>query len=244
MRIIFLCIFVTSLLCGQNEMRPHLKPIPRVQVKRATSEIIVDGKLGDLAWKNANTIELQFPWEFQTGAKQKTTARLLWDDENLYVSYECADTDVVAHYDKHDDPTYKDDAVEIFIYPGKNRNLYYGLEMNARGTLYDYFYIFPQLLLRRFDLTGVQLATNIQGTLNMTSDKDTGWALELAIPWKNFEELTAELPPKPGSVWRANLNRWDGTEPNRRLSQWSDSGLVKASPHWPERFGELEFVAP
>ena len=125
---------------------------------------MVDGKPNDPAWKNAAVVEFQFPWDFQTGAKQKTTARILWDDDNLYIVYDCEDSDVVAHYDKRDDPTYKDDAVEIFIYPGKNRNLYYGLEMNARGTLYDYFYIFPQLLMKRLDLVGVQLATNIRGS--------------------------------------------------------------------------------
>ena len=49
----------------------------------------------------------------------------------------------------------------------------------------------------------------------------------------------------PGTVflyrWIANLNRWDGTEPNRRLSQWSDSGLLKPNPHHPDRFGQLLF---
>lgn len=235
-------LLVALPLFSQVDQRPNLSPIPRVEVRRATGKIMVDGKPNDSAWKDAAVVEFQFPWDFQTGAKQKTTARLLWDDDNLYIAYDCEDSDVVAHYDKRDDPTYKDDAVEIFIYPGKNRNLYYGLEMNARGTLYDYFYIFPQLLMKRLDLVGVQLATNIRGTLNMTSDKDQGWTLEVAIPWKNFEELGTGMPPKPGDIWRANLNRWDGTEPNRRLSQWSDSGMTKANPHWPERFGELLFV--
>ena len=236
-----LFLFVAPLF-AQADLRPNLPLIPRMEVHRATSKPVVDGVLNDPVWKEATSVDFVFPWEFQTGAKQKTKARLLWDDENLYVGYDADDADVVAHYDKRDDPTYKDDAVELFIYPGKNRNLYYGLEMNARGTLYDYFYSFPQLLLKRFDMSGVQLATNIRGTLNMTSDKDQGWTLELAIPWKNFEELGNGQPPKPGDVWRANLNRWDGTEPNRRLSQWSDSGMAKANPHWPERFGELLFV--
>ena len=238
---IFSLVLVLPLF-AQNDLRHNLKPVPRMEVHRSAGTITIDGKLEDAAWKNAVAVEFQFPWDFQTGAKQKTVARLLWDDQNLYVGYDAEDTDVVAHYDKRDDPTYKDDAVELFIFPGKNRNLYYGLEMNARGTLYDYFYFFPQLLMKRFDMSGVQLATNIRGTLNMTSDKDQGWSLEVAIPWKNFEELGNGLAPKPGDVWHANLNRWDGTEPNRRLSQWSDSGMVKANPHWPERFGELLFV--
>ena len=120
-------------LFGQNDLRPNLKPIPRMEVHRASGKLTIDGKLNDPAWKDAAVVEFQFPWDFQTGAKQKTVARLLWDDENLYVGYDAEDSDVVAHYDKRDDPTYKDDAVELFIFPGKNRNLYYGLEMNARG---------------------------------------------------------------------------------------------------------------
>ena len=58
-------------------------PVPAYQVKRASTPIVVDGKLDDPAWKTAATIEFQFPWSQQTGAKQKTSARLLWDDQLL-----------------------------------------------------------------------------------------------------------------------------------------------------------------
>ncbi len=219
-----------------------LPPVPRLEVKRAKSRIAVDGKLDDAAWKDANTADFQFPWDFQTGAKQPTTARVLWDDEYLYVGYQCSDADIVAHFDHRDDPTYRDDAVEIFINPNPQQDYYYGLEMNAKGVLYDYFYAFPRLLLKRIDFAGVQLATHLSGTLNQTQDKDGGWSLEVAIPWKNFEELAKKLPPEAGSTWTVNLNRWDGVEPNRRLSLWSDSGLERAHPHNPARFGQLVFV--
>ena len=62
-------------------------PIPRYEVHRATSPIVVDGKGDDKAWAASGKIELIFPWDAQTGAKQKTVARLLWDDQNLYVLY-------------------------------------------------------------------------------------------------------------------------------------------------------------
>ncbi len=229
-------ILITTLLFSAQA------EVPSYDVKRTTSRIVVDGKIDDVAWRQASTLELQFPWEAQTGAKQKTIVRLLWDDENLYVAYDCTDSDIVAHFDQRDDPTYRDDAVEIFINPDPQQQFYYGLEMNAKATLYDYFYAFPQLLIARLDFTGVQLATHIRGTLNQTSDKDQGWTLELAIPWKNFTELSKTLPPAAGSSWYANLNRWDGTEPNRRLSVWSDPQLPRPSPHNPKRFGRLTFV--
>ena len=121
-------------------------------------------------------------------------------------------------------------------------NLYLGLEMNARAVLNDYLYAFPQRLLKNYDLRGVQLATSIKGTLNVSGDQDKGWNLEVAIPWRSFGDLADNPVPKIGDRWIANMNRWDGTEPNRRLSQWSDSGMVKPDPHYPDRFGQLLFV--
>lgn len=238
-------IFVLScwpVAAQQPAERPVAGPPPSYEVKRAAARIIVDGKLDDAAWRGANVTELQFPWEDQKGAKQKTQVRLLWDAEFLYVGFACEDADIVAHYDKRDDPTYKDDAVELFINPNPKQSFYYGLEMNAQAVLYDYFYAWPQLLIKRVDFSGVQLGTHIVGTLNVTGDKDESWQLELAIPWRNFEELGGGAGPRTGDEWTANLNRWDGVEPARRLSVWADTGMVRPTPHQPKRFGRLRFV--
>jgi hypothetical protein len=231
-------VLVILLLAASQRTLP---PIPTVEVRRATQPIVVDGQLNDAAWRDAEPLTLQFPWDQQTGAKQKTVVRLLWDDQYLYVGYDCQDTDITAQFDRHDDPTYRDDAVELFIDPKPSQNFYYGLEMNARAVLFDYFFAFPHILLTRYDFTGVKLATNLRGTLNTSGDTDQGWSLELAIPWHNFEELGGKMPPQPGAMWTANLNRWDGTEPNRRLSVWSDSDQAEPNPHNPARFGKLIF---
>jgi hypothetical protein len=131
--------------------------------------------------------------------------------------------------------------VEIFINPKPSQtSLYLGLEMNVRAVLYDYLSSDGQYFFKRFNLQGAQLATNIDGTLNMSGDKDRGWSLEVAIPWANFEELARR--PQEGTVWTANLNRWDGAGRNRRLSMWSDPGTDRPVPHVPKRFGELVFV--
>jgi len=216
--------------------------LPVYEVRRAEGKMQIDGKLDEASWTAANAVMLNFPWESQTGAKQKTVARILWDDENLYISYDCEDTEITAVYDTRDDPTYKDDCVEIFISPNEqNIDLYYGLEMNCRAVLYDYFYVFKRSLIRGFNMIGVKLATSMRGTLNAAGDKDEGWSLEVSIPFENFRDMTREIPPKAGSSWRINLNRWDGVEPNRRLSIWSPSGMEKPNPHNPERFGRVIF---
>ncbi len=233
--------FVLSTACLVQEAQADAD-LPMYEALREAGGIKIDGKLDEPDWVKAQGIPLQFPWEQQTGAKQKTAVKLLWNDVNLYVGYDCQDEEITAAHDQRDDPTYKDDCVEIFISPNQQSlDLYYGLEMNCRAVLYDYFYVFKRSLIKRFDMRGVILATDLRGTLNVSGDRDNGWSLEVAIPFANFSDLTRDIPPRPGSSWRINLNRWDGVEPHRRLSIWSPSGLEVPNPHNPERFGVLVF---
>jgi hypothetical protein len=223
-----------------------LPPVPQYAVKGAKGKIEVDGKLSEKAWAGAAPITLMFPWEDQTGVKQRTTVRLLSDADYLYVGYECEDVDITATHENRDDPTYKDDCVEIFIRPpaksAEQSAHYIGLEMNARGVLYDYFFPFPGQLDKSLDLDGVRLKTSLDGTLNQGDDRDRGWTLELALPWKSLNKLSDGRPPPRGAEWRVQINRWDGTEAKgRRLSMWTHSGMKRPNPHNPERFGRLVF---
>jgi len=217
-------------------------PLPRYDVRRAPAPLTIDGKLTEAAWTTTPAMTLQFLWESQTGPKQMTRARLLWDAQALYVGFDADDTDITAQFQQRDDPTFRDDAVEIFINPDpKQEIVYYGFEMNARGVLYDYLNYNSRTLFKRFDATGVRIATSLRGSLNVRTDTDSGWSLEAMIPWGNFEELSRR-PPVAGTVWKANLNRWDGVQPNRRMSIWSDPQNSDSWPHVPARFGEIVFV--
>lgn len=222
---------------------PASPPIPRYEVKRATTPITIDGNLNEAAWSDASpAATLQFLWDDQTGAKQRTLVQLLRDDHALYLGYRVDDADITARFTERDDPTFLDDAVEVFINPARDQEVvYYGFEMNARGVLYDYLNYDSRTLFKRFDATGVDIAVVLQGTLNDRDDVDEGWTLEIAIPWENFERLS-RLPPATGSIWKANINRWDGVEPDRRMSIWSDPLNDESWPHVPSRFGDLVFV--
>ena len=217
-------------------------PVPRYEVRRTSAPVTIDGRLDEAAWSSTPAVTLQFLWESQTGAKQATRARLLWDAQALYAGFDADDADITAQYEQRDDPTYRDDAVEIFINPNPRQEaVYYGFEMNARGVLYDYLNYNSRTLFKRFDATGVQIAVSLRGTLNVRTDTDSGWSLEARIPWPNFEELSRR-PPVAGAVWKVNFNRWDGVEPNRRMSIWSDPQNDESWPHVPSRFGEIVFV--
>ncbi len=228
-----------SALCQTESQRP------RYEVRRATSPITIDGHVNANEWSQASpAFEFIFPWEQQTGAKQKTHARLLWDDTNLYVAYEVEDTDIVAQFTERDAWVYRDDTVELFLNVRPSQIAgYYGIEVNVRGAMMDYFCAYSadaQYYIKRFQMEGVKIAIQIDGTLNQREDKDRGWTVEMAIPWENFSDMAK--PPQAGTVFTANLNRWDGVEPNRRLSVWADSKLNWPHPHAPAQFGDLVFV--
>jgi len=217
-------------------------PKPRFEVHRAPSPVTIDGKVDPQEWAAAGpAITLIFPWDVQTGAKQKTSCRLLWDDQNLYVAYECEDTDITAQVRGRDEFVYRDDTVELFLNVRPSQTAaYYCIETNVLGTVMDYVCIDAQYLLRRYNMEDLKIGIQVDGTLNVRSDKDRGWSLEMAVPWKNFSDMAK--PPRAGTVYAANLNRWDGVEPDRRLSVWADSKIDWPHPHAPKNFGDLTFV--
>src|SRR6187399_3103344 len=146
MRLLVALIVATPLVVAAQSQ------IPRYDVKRAAGPLSIDGKLDEADWAAAPAVTLQFLWESQTGAKQMTRARLLWDAQALYVGFDADDSDITAQYQERDDPTYRDDAVEIFINPNPQQEaVYYGFEMNARGVLYDYLNYNSRTLFKRWD---------------------------------------------------------------------------------------------
>jgi len=216
--------------------------VPDYAVRRAPAPIVVDGRIDAAEWAAASpAVEFIFPWESQTGPKQKTLARLLWDDRCLYVAYACADADITASIREKDAFVFRDDTVEIFLnVKPEQSSHYYCVEINVAGTVMDYVCVDAKYYLRRFDLAGFRSGIRVDGTPNAPEDADRGWSLEMAIPWENFRDTAP--PPRVGTVYTANLNRWDGRDPDRRLSVWADSGLDWPHPHAPERFGKLVFT--
>ena len=63
------------------------QPAPRYDIHRAPSPITIDARLDEPAWKQCPPAgDFHFN-RWKSGEKEPTIARLLWDDENLYVSY-------------------------------------------------------------------------------------------------------------------------------------------------------------
>jgi hypothetical protein len=216
--------------------------LPSYTIYRSGSTIRVDGRLDEPAWLAApDAGSFQFPW-WESGKKEQTVAKLLYDDRNLYVAYLCQDAHIWGEHTQRDSAVYRDDCVEIFVAPDPNRpRAYFNIEMNVLGIFLDQFRLGisgqPE---EEWNAKGVRIATSVAGTLNDDGDEDDHWVLEAAIPLENYASMMKIPLPKPGDVWRVGLNRLGG-QTNRQHSQWSPSNTPKPAFHVPERFGRMTF---
>ncbi|MBI4904247.1 MAG: c-type cytochrome [Acidobacteria bacterium] len=214
------------------------------RIQRAASAINIDARLDEPAWQRATpTSSFLFNW-FTAGEKEQTEARLLWDDDNLYVSWRCADRHISAYETKRHGPVSKDDCVEIFISPNpqKVRN-YYTFEINAIGTMLnrcrtDWFTGGPT-----WEPEGVRHRATYSGLARKDeSADDREWIVEMVVPLRNFARDAAHMPPRHGDEWRLNLMRTGG-KTNAQQSTFSPILPPSRSFHSPENFGKVVFVA-
>lgn len=191
--------------------------LPEYAVCRTKTGIRIDGTVNESDWNKAHPVQFIFPWnDVEKESRQGTISRLLWDDEYLYILYQCDDPFLHATVTTRDGPIYEEDAVEFFATPNaKDISAYVGFEMNVLGTLFDYIAFgggtaWTPNIHPRWQSEGVEIASTYRGTLNAHEDIDGGWILEIAIPLGNFRHLGGRIPPHHGDQWRAALNRTAG----------------------------------
>ena len=221
----------------------HAQSLPQQDVFRASTPIVIDAKLDEAAWRQAPAVgEFHFNW-WKEGPKEQTVAKLLWDDENLYVGFYCHDKHISAEVVARHGPVSRDDCVEVFISPSaaKPRN-YYGFEINAIGTMLNFIRADWYKGPRNNEPEGVRYRTSYHGLpVKNDSPDDDHWILELAIPFRNFAMDAPNTPPRDGDVWRLNLNRAGG-KTNAQYSTWSPVSTERPNFHVPEAFGSVRFV--
>ena len=84
----------------------------------------IDGVLAESAWDRA---EKAGPFVRSLDGKPATAAteaRLLWDDDHLYVAFLCEDANVSGAFFKDDEKLYTSNVVEIFLNPSGDGSHY------------------------------------------------------------------------------------------------------------------------
>ena len=239
--------------------RTNLPPLPEYVCQRTVDTITIDGRLTETSWRRARSTPNFFVFNEAPSRTYQTYAKLLWDDNHLYIAFNCADPDVRATRKIRDDDIFNEDCVEFFMmeqYYGAKHNHFLEYEVNPYGTRFDAYNLGVFQGLLDWDSRGWRSAVRVNGTLNNRSDTDRGWTVEMAIPFRDFyatvflnEERakqnngwTKPWRPTAGDRWRFNLYRLKYTATGPRYWAWSPTHLYpNMGFHEIGRFGNLLF---
>lgn len=221
--------------------------------------IQVDGRMEEPDWQRV-------PWtrdfvDIEGDVKPKprfrTRAKMLWDDHYFYIAAELEEPHVWGTLTNHDAVIFRDNDFEVFIDPNGDRHEYYEFEMNALNTGWDLLLKKPYIdggpALNEWEIPGLKTAVHVDGTLNNTADRDKGWSLEIAFPWKALaSHAHRDTPPREGDQWRVDFSRveWQVNFVNGKYEKvagtkednwiWSPPGIIDM--HRPEKWGYVQFT--
>ena len=223
---------------------------------------VIDGNINELVWQQANWTNefVNIEGIDKPRAPFPTKIKLLWNDSCLYIAAQMTEPQVWATFKNRDAIIFHDNDFEFFIDPYNTTHNYFEVEVNPLNTIFDLFLSKPYrdggVSLSSWDVKGLQSAVKIQGTLNDPSDKDEGWTVEMAIPFKSISFGGRGARPQEGTTWRINFSRveWDTKVVDGKYVKltdgsgkplpehnwaWSPQGLINM--HFPERWGYMQF---
>ncbi len=231
----------------------HSTRVPELSVHRLApgEKLKIDGNLDEGAWATAArtgpfvNVSTGKP---DRGSGVQGNARVLWDNEALYVGAFIEDRDVQGSFaaDSEDPHLWTKDTFELMIDPdgdGDNKD-YYEIQVGPQNLVFDsQFDDYNQPKVAPNGPFGhqewksrLQSAVVIEGTLNASSDRDKGYTVELKLPWVALTKAK-KSPPEAGATWRINFYAMQ------------DNGGVAWSPilrqgnfHKASRFGRVRFV--
>ena len=206
-----------------------------------TDDFIIDGYGTNPAWNGSSWINI--PQQTETEEVHRTTAKVMYSEIGIYVLFNCSDRKITATFLKDFSDLWKEDVVEIFLWPDTSQSIYFEYELSPKNI--ELPLIMPNLNGKNFGWrpwrysgdrktihqTSVQMQTNDQGA------SISGWIAEFFIPFKLLKPLIVEAP-KEGEVWRGNLYRIDYDTGKQVRWTWQET---EKHFHEFDRFGYLLF---
>ncbi|HEX7573741.1 MAG TPA: carbohydrate-binding family 9-like protein [Bacteroidota bacterium] len=243
---------------GNHGARPAGRHPRGYVAYRAATPLRIDGILDEPAWQSAPSTDdfVDIEGGMRPTPRFRTRAKMLWDDTCLYIGAELEEPHVWATLTKRDTVIFYDNDFEVFIDPNGDSHEYYEFEMNALNTVWDLFLPKPYKdsgsAVDSWNIEGLKTAVHIRGTLNNPADIDTGWSVEIAMPWAALGQYAHRpAPPREGDQWRINFSRVEwlmdivhGTYQKvagKREDNWVWSPQWVVDMHRPEWWGYLQF---
>jgi len=178
-----------------------------------------------------------------TTNRKETRFKTLYSDKGIYFLFDNEDAFLTASRTGDFDSLWLDDVNEVFLWPDTANTIYFEYEITPLD--FELPILVPNLG-GKFLGWRPWLYTNERKTRHLTTviggnkqngSRVKGWISEFFIPYKLLTPLL-NVPPVPGSIWRANMYRID--HDNNRSAAWSWQ-KTETNFHQFEKFGRLIF---
>jgi hypothetical protein len=233
-----LAIFAASLqLAGraQGDARPQLSVT-------SAPDFEVTGTGGHAAWDEAAWVPLRRRGD--GGHAYDTRFKTMYSATGLYFLIDGTDRTLTATMNEDFMDLWKEDVFEVFLWPDERYPVYFEYEISPLN------HELP-ILIPNFggqflgwkpwhydDERRTRKATSVTGGSKQPHAAIAGWRAEFFIPYALLRPLQ-NVPPKPGTRWRANVYRMDYDEGKRTQWEWAKVG---ESFHEYTGFGEFVFA--
>jgi len=225
---------------GEPAAKADPPPRPEATVGRC-EDFAVNGKGDAPAWNRAEWVTLRR----RPGGGHDYTARFktVYAGQGVYVVFDGTDKTLTATMKEDFLNLWTEDVYECFFWTDEKHPVYFEYEISPLG--YELPILIPNLDgkflgWRPWNYEGdrrIQKAVSATGGANESMAQVSGWRAEVFVPYELLKPL-GNMPPQPGTEWRANFYRvdYDGGE----STSW-DWARVGPSFHEFESFGTLVF---
>jgi hypothetical protein len=228
--------------CAEKPQSSELaKNIDKVLRVPRTEDFEVNGRGDAPAWKKARWEALRL--RTADGNPYPTQVKMLYSTTGLYVLMDAADGAITATLKEDFLDLWNEDVFEFFLWPDERYPVYFEYEISPLG--FELPILIPNFDGKFFGWRPwhyegprkTRIATSVAGGSKQPGAKISGWKAEVFVPYDLLKPLQ-NVPPKPGTRWRANFYRNDYDD--GRKSNW-DWAPVGAGYHEFHNFGTLVF---
>ena len=204
----------------------------------------------DAVWETANLLRIDHFHERSSTHRPLTTARLLYDDQNLYLHFRVRDQYVRCTHIGHQAEVFRDSCAEFFVRPKPGKG-YFNFETNCGGSMLLYFIEDHRRGFgggfAKYEQVEPALVNNLQIVHSMPEKVDpeiqepVEWHLQLSIPFALFEHFVGPLEPSAQRRWMGNFYKCADDTSHPHWGTWSPIEK-ELNFHLPQYFGSLRFA--
>jgi hypothetical protein len=219
----FLLLWGRILLAGPNIALAVRGPVRTLAAVRTNVAPVIDGKTDEACWLRANSTTDFTEYRLERLAVEQTVVRVLYDDENLYIAFECLEPEpnsIVAIERQYDQSLSDEDSVVARLDTFHDHRCTYVFGVNTLGTRYD-------ARMGLFDsYEDDTWGCDWSAACSVEEDR---WFAEMTIPIRNmlFEQ-------QDGATWGVNFYRRE-----RGLQERSYWCYRNSRARYPIEFGHL-----